>query len=440
MKKITFPDGFLWGGATASHQVEGGNINNDWWAFELVEGNIIDGNISGDACDHYHRFKEDFLLLKELNHNAHRLSIEWSRVEPAKGYYSNAALNHYREVISTLKELDIEPMVTLHHFTTPLWMAKEGGWGNPEIIRRFADYSSVVVKALGNDVKLWIPINEPVVYSVLSYMDGEYAPGEKGFFKGFKVINNMLKAHSASYHAIKEITPDVQVGFNKHMRVFDPLREENSWDVRVARAQDKNFNTDILDALNSGESSGQIKVAKRDKEMVRGSFDFMSLNYYARDHIKFSPFSPGRLFGEAVLLEGAETSHQGATGDRPEGEIYPHGIYRLLKRLSEYGKPLYVAENGIATEDDKRRVKYMAGHIAEVGKAIEDGMDIKGYLHWSTLDNFEWAEGYNMRFGMIHVDFDTQEREVKPSGKMFSEIAKKNCIDASILKKYGVVL
>ncbi len=440
MEKIVFPKGFLWGGATAAHQVEGGNVNNDWFIFEQKPGKILNGVVSGDSCDHYNRFTEDFKLLKKLNHNAHRFSIEWSRVEPAKDYFSTVEIDHYIKVVKSLKDLKIEPMVTLHHFTTPVWMANLGGWENPDVVNRFEKFTRVMAEALGKDVKLWIPINEPVVYAVLSFMDGEYAPGKKGFLRGFRVVGNMLKAHALSYRAIKERNPKAQVGFNKHMRVFDPLRENNSWDIRVAGAQDKNFNMDILDALNTGKSTGQIKVAKRDKDLIRGAFDFMSLNYYARDRIKFSPLSPGRLFGKTVVPEGAETSHEGATGERPEGEVYPHGIYRLLKTLSQYEKPLYVAENGIGTNNDKARLRYVARHIAEVGNAIKDGMDVRGYLHWSTLDNFEWAEGYEMRFGMIHVDFETQKRTVKETGKFFSDLAKKNCIDKALLKKYGVTL
>jgi len=437
MKKISFPKGFLWGGATASHQVEGGNVNNDWWAFEQKPGNIVDGSISGDACDHYHRFPEDFKLLKKLNHNAHRFSLEWSRIEPAMGYYSKAALSHYEEVLKNLRQLKIEPMVTLHHFTTPLWIT--GGWANPEIIRMFEDYTRVVVEALGSYVKFWIPVNEPMVYAFLSFFDGLYAPGVRNPFKGFRVASNMLRAHSGAYHIIKRRYPDAQVGFNKHMRVFDPLREENRFDRWVAAVQHKNFNMDILDALNTGKSSGRIKVAPEDKQLVERSFDFHSLNYYSRDHVTFSLLSPTTMFGKTVMVEGAESTHPNAYGeDKPQGEIYPHGIYLLIEKLAQYDVPIYITENGIAADDDRKRVKFMSDHLIEVGRAIQDGMDVRGYLFWSTLDNFEWNEGYTMRFGMIHVNFETQNRTVKPSGKLFADIAKKNAIDASILKKYGI--
>ncbi len=441
MKKITFPRDFHWGGATSSHQVEGGNVNNDWWAFEQIPGNIVDGSISGDACDHYNRFPEDFRLLKKLNHNAHRLSLEWSRIEPSRGYYSNAALSHYEEVLKTLAKLGIEPMVTLHHFSTPLWMAQEGGWANRDIIKRFEDYTRAVAEALGGYVKLWLPINEPMVYAFLSYFEGVFAPGLKNPLKGFRVASNMLRAHAGAYRIIKRINPEALVGFNKHMRVFDPLREGKRLDRWVAGAQDKNFNTDILDALHTGEKSGGIKVAPEDKNLVRKSMDFVGLNYYSRDHVKFSPLSPMKMFGKTVMPEGAETTHPGATGgDKPEGEIYSHGIYRLIGKLSKYGVPVYITENGIAADNDQKRVQYMAEHIVEVGRAIRDGMDVRGYLFWSTLDNFEWNEGYTMRFGMINVDFDTQKRRVKPSGKMFAEIAQMNAIDDATLKKYGVTI
>ncbi|MBN2223638.1 MAG: glycoside hydrolase family 1 protein [Deltaproteobacteria bacterium] len=441
MDTITFPKRFLWGGATSSHQIEGGNFNNDWWAFEQVPGHIIDGKISGDACDHYHRFREDFALLKGLNHNAHRLSLEWSRIEPAKGYFSAAAIEHYIEVIKELKRLKITPIVTLHHFSTPLWMAREGGWLNPACIDRFAIFTKAVASALGKDVRLWMTINEPMVYAFFAYITGEHAPGVKSPLKGFRVARNMLLAHARAYHAIKEIDPTAQVGFAKHMRVFEPYRQDNTWDAKIARNQDKAFNMDFIDALFTGESSGNIKVKPSEKELVKGNCDFIGLNYYARDSVKFSLLSPSTLFGKTVPPPpGMKTSHFDV------GEYYPHGIYRLLSTISQYGVPLYVTENGVATvldekeKDDRYRREYMAAHIYEVGKALKDGMDIRGYLFWSSFDNFEWAEGYTMRFGMIHVDYETQKRTIKPSGKLFSEIAKTGVLSPAMLKKYGVAL
>jgi beta-glucosidase len=441
METITFPKGFLWGAATAAHQVEGGNYNNDWWVFEQIPGKIKDGRVSGDACDHYHRFREDFALLKGLGHNAHRLSIEWARVEPAKGYFSDVELSHYAQVIGELKRLRMVPVVTLHHFSTPLWMAREGGWANPACIDRFVNYCRVVVKALGKDVKLWMTINEPMVYAFLAYMTGEDAPGVKSPRKGFRVARHMLAAHALAYHAIKKIDPKAKVGFAKHMRVFDPYRQDNPRDVKVAERQHRGFNTDFLDALFSGKSSGFIKVDPKQAGRVKGSCDFIGLNYYARDHVRFSLLSPATLFGKTVPpARGSKTSHMG------EGEYYPHGIYRLLSTISKYGVPLYVTENGVATKykedakDDAYRRQYMAAHLGEVGRAIKDGMDIRGYLFWSSLDNFEWAQGYSMRFGMVHVDFQTQKRTVKPSGKMFAEVAGKNALTPALLKKYGVKL
>ncbi len=441
MEKIAFPKGFLWGAATSSHQVEGGNFNNDWWAFEQKPGKIIDGSISGDACDHYNRYGEDFKLLKSLGHNAHRLSIEWSRVEPAKGYFSDAELFHYGQVIKELKKLKITPIVTLHHFSTPLWMAAEGGWANPECIKRFVDFTRVVASAFKKDVTFWMTINEPMVYAFLAYMTGEDAPGVKNPIKGFRVANHMFKAHVEAYHAIKKIDPRAKVGFAKHMRIFDPFREGNKMDMKVAGNQHRAFNMDFMDALFTGRTSGNIKVDPKEKGKVKGSCDFIGLNYYARDHVKFSLLSVASLFGKTMPpAPGQKTSHF------DEGEYYPHGIYRLLSIISKYGVPLYVSENGVATKfkesekDDAYRREYMAAHIAEVGKAIADGLDVRGYLFWSSLDNFEWANGYSMRFGMIHVDFKTQKRTIKRSGKMFAEIAKKNALTPEILKKYGVKL
>jgi len=434
MTEYLFPEGFLWGGSTSSHQVEGGNTNNDWWAHEQKPGTIIDGSISGDACDHFRRYPEDFALLKTLNHNAHRFSVEWSRVEPAPGYFSRAALDHYREMTAAVRENGMEPLVTLHHFTTPSWLAKKGGWSSPEAIERFVSYAGVVASALGDDVTLWMPINEPMIYAYMGYILGTHAPGRKSPLKGFRVASHMLLAHALTYRKIKERFPNAQVGFNRHLRIFDPHRPENTRDIAAAHRQAKSFNWDMLNALLDGASHGLITLPRKERDTVAGAYDFIGLNYYARDQVMFSVTRPFQLFGETVLPPGAETSHQG------EGEYYPHGICRLLRELGRYEKPLFITENGVATEDDLYRVKFMGQHIAEVGRAIEDGSDVRGYFFWSTLDNFEWAEGYTMRFGMVHVDFDTQVRTVKPSGKMFAEIAKHNRIDHSLVKAYGATL
>jgi beta-glucosidase len=432
IKEIKFPKGFLWGGATSSHQVEGGCVNNDWFLFEQIPAKIDDGSVSGDACDHYNRYRDDFKLLKSLNHNAHRFSIEWSRVEPAKNYFSKVELDHYKDMVKSIKENGMEPMVTLHHFSTPVWLAREGSWANPKIIDRFEKYTQVVAEAIGKDVKFWLPINEPIVYTFLSWMSGEYAPGFKNPRKGFQVGRNMLVAHTKSYNAIKKVNPKAQVGFNRHMRIFDPLREDNKRDIAAAARLDNLFNMETIDALFDRNYSGKFNVMKPYKDEIMDRVDFIALNYYARDHIKFSLLHPETLFGKFVVPEGVETSHQG------EGEYYPHGIYRLIEKLQKYNVPVYITENGVATEKDKYRLRYMASHITEVGKAIADGMDVRGYLFWSTLDNFEWAKGYTMKFGMIGVDFKTQKRTVRPSAKMFSDIAKKNKIDSQVLKKYGV--
>ena len=440
MKPITFPKDFYWGGATSSHQVEGRNTNNDWFVFEQLYGKIADGTVSGDACDHYSRFREDFALLKSLNHNAHRFSVEWSRVEPARDYISKVEVNHYRQVAESIRENGMEPFVTLHHFTTPLWLARTGGWLNPDAIERFEKFTKVMVDALGDIVTFWMPINEPVVYTFLSFMDGSYAPGMKKPLAGFNVLTHMLVAHGRSYRIIKEKYPDAQVGFNKHMRIFDPYREDNKRDRAAAARMDRVFNMDIIDALFTGETAGRVKVPVEEKTAVRESSDFLALNYYSKDSIKFSIFHPGTLFGKTIMPEGAESSHEGAYGDKPEGEYYPHGIRRLLKILDSYGQPVYVTENGVSTNNDAYRVKYMANHIAEAGRAMEDGVDLRGYLFWSTLDNFEWNEGYLMRFGMIHVDFETFERTVNDSAKLFGDIAKKNALDDALCKEYNVIV
>ena len=415
-----FPEGFLWGAATSSHQVEGNNVNNDWWDWEQLPGKVAHGDKSGDACDQYNRYRQDFEMARDLGHNAHRLSLEWSRIEPEEGRFDQGAIEHYRDVLGTLKSLGIATMVTLHHFTNPRWLAAKGGWLRPEVVGLFERYSRHVAVELGDLVDLWVTINEPMVYATQSFLFGVWPPEKKSVVLAFRVAKNLAKAHGRAYHAIHELLEArgmrPLVGIAKNMMVFDPKRPESRWDRAVASKIDRIFNKSFLDALTTGVMAFPLVRRETDPKLA-GTQDFIGVNYYSRTLVGFNIRKPQTLFIDMAVKEDVEKNNLG-------WEIYPKGIYRILMSVKEYGLPVYITENGIATTDDKQRERFLVSHLREVASAIADGVDVRGYFHWSLVDNFEWKEGFTPRFGLVEVDYKTQARIVRPSARLYSEIIR----------------
>lgn len=415
MASLTFPAGFLWGTATAAHQVEGRNFNNDWWAWEQA-GHIANGDSSRIACDWWERAEEDFDRAAALGQNAHRLSVEWSRIEPARGRWDDAVIARYRRMLAGLRERGITPMVTLHHFTTPLWLVQEGGWERPSVVEDFRRFAEKTVGELGDLVNLWVTINEPMVYVFRGYFEGRWPPGKKSPVAGIRVARHMVMAHAAAYHAIHRFQPEAQVGIAKHMRVFDPLTS-SPLDRAVARLQDFLFNRVFLEALIDGVF--RLPPRRRIPDAI-DSQDFIGLNYYARDRVAFDLRSPATLFGRLTTTPGAETGPPGW------GEMYPEGIYRLLRRLSIWKKPIYITECGVPDTADMDRPRFLIRHLQEVHRAVQEGVPVQGFFHWTLVDNFEWIEGWSMRFGLIGLDVETQERRPKPAAQVYGNICKTN--------------
>jgi beta-glucosidase len=422
-RTIEFPKGFLWGAATAAHQVEGGNRNNDWWEWEHRGGKIADGTTSEIACDQYNRYEEDFDLIRELGHNAHRLSLEWSRIEPEKGVFSSEALAHYRRVLEALREREIEPLLTLHHFTNPLWLSQMGGWENPEVVEYFTRYAKVVASELGSLVRFWNTINEPAVYAYQGYVDGIWPPGSKSLRSAAIVMTNMLRAHALAYHIIHETSPGrgCSVGIAKHIRLFDPLRPRHVCDRALARLSDFIINWRFLDAVDTGRLAWPLGMGQK-VQLLAATHDFIGLNYYTREMIRFNLLKPHTLFMQNLTRPGSATNDLG-------WELYPEGLYRVLMRLKRYGKPIYITENGCAAADDSLRRAYLRDHLVQIHRAISEGADVRGYFHWSLLDNFEWAEGLAPRFGLVAVDYETQKRSARPSAQVYAQIAAHNRLD-----------
>ena len=401
-----FPQGFLWGTTSAAHQIEGDNKNCDWWEWEQTPGHIANGDTSLVACDGYHRYREDFKLLREMNQGAHRMSIEWSRIEPSPGEFDSRQIRHYRDVLGELREQGIEPMVTLHHFTSPIWFAKKGGWAERESVKAFVAFASRAADEFGDLVNLWCTINEPNIYAANGWMTGEFPPGHVGDLRGLlAVLSNMHRAHELAYVAIKKRRPDSLVGLSHHKLLFLPATGKRRDHLAAGTAQL------VVDRWPIGP--GQFR------RVVESTCDFIGIAHYWAQLAAFDPSRPQDQFVKRTNVPGAQMTDMGMTSD-------PIYMRRVLNELKSLKKPVYITENGLGTGDDERRKRYLAEVLDNVRLAIDDGVDVRGYFHWTNLDNFEWARGYGVKFGLIDVDRKTLERTVKPSGQLYGRIAAAN--------------
>ncbi len=388
-----FPTNFLWGAGGSAHQVEGNN-HNDWTEWEKL-GRVNNGERSGLSADHFHRFRDDFAVAKKLGHNAHRFSIEWSRVEPKPGIFNQEAIDHYRQVLEELRRLDIEPIVTLHHFTNPTWIADRGGWVQAETIDRFGRYVEMMTQRLGHLVNYWVTINEPTVYSSLSYVTGYWPPQRKSYVSAWLAIRHLAKAHDLAYRIIHRRFPSTKVGSANNLIDFVPFRPDNPFDHFLRFFAHYWHNQWWLDQTSDTQ-------------------DFIGLNYYFHHPLKF------RLTWPLHLFEPIQR------GDRFITDIgwpiAPDGLGRLLQWLKQYRRPIIITENGLADRADTKRAAFIRAHVAQINQARQHGIDVHGYLYWSLLDNFEWREGFNPRFGLIDVDYQTQQRTIRPSAYAFKEL------------------
>jgi beta-glucosidase len=435
---LCFPPDFRWGCATAAHQVEGNNTNNDWYAWEQGEGHVYGGQKSGLACDWWNTAEADLDRAAAMGQNAHRLSVEWSRVEPDEGKWDTAAIDRYRQMLKHMRERGIEPMVTLHHFTTPLWLAGRGGWENPGLIPRFERFAAKMGESLGELCDLWCTINEPMVYVFLGWLAGAprgemnhqttFPPGKHDLDLALKVAENVFLGHAVAYRAVHRVQPRARVGGVHNMGYVEPLHPNSPLDRFVVGQRDRIVNMSGPEATLNGRVLRII--GSRYVRELAGTSDFIGLNYYNRVVLTFDPSAPGALFARQVVPSGAEIS------DLNYGEVYPEGIYHLLKRVGRYGKPIYITENGLPDADDDRRPSFLVTHLRQIWKAIHQNVPVMGYYHWSLTDNFEWAEGWNLRFGLIEVNPQTQERTLRRSGELYAEICKINAITTEMVQRY----
>ena len=386
-----FPEGFLWGTATAAHQIEGGNVNNDWWDWEHnPTSGCVDS--SGDGCDSLHRWPEDVDLVADLGLGAYRFSLEWSRIEPAEGEWSVAALDYYRRICAACLGRGIQPVVTFHHFTTPRWLAARGGWESPDAPERFARFVERAVAHLGDLIGWACTINEPNVIGVMGYTMGAFPPGVKDDLGRHLAVNEaMVRAHRLAVDALRAGPGNFPVGLTLSMA--EMVATEGGEAVRDAARE-------ILEDTFLRATGGD---------------DFIGVQCYTR--MRFGP--KGDVLGAA---EGVPVTQMGY-------EYWPQVAEHTVRRAAEVtGLPVVVTENGIGTEDDGERIAYLSEALRGVRRCLADGVDVRGYFAWSLLDNFEWSLGYGPKFGLVAVDRKTFERRPKPSAFWFGNVARSNAL------------
>lgn len=456
---LTFPDGFVWGAATAAYQVEGaatedGRGPSVWDTFCRTPGKVCRGDTGDVACDSYHRYREDVALIASLGLGAYRFSVSWARVQPdGRGPANQKGIDYYRALVDELVEHGVVPTATLYHWDLPQALQDDGGWARRETALRFGEYAAVVAEALGDQVRHWITLNEPQVVASHGYRSGEHAPGLRDAEAARAATHHLLLGHGLSLQALRgTLRRGSEVGITLDLHPVRPLGEGLADDLERARLiTDADQNGLFLEPVLHGRYPAHARcevlppaalVREGDLDLISQPIDFLGINYYAPVYLR--PGDP------EDLRRGESASRSGVPGvvelQPPWLErsamgwlVDPDGLYELLKRLATDapGLPLYITENGCAAEDyvdpdgavnDVERIRYLHGHLSAVARAIQEGVGVAGYFVWSLLDNFEWGWGYQKRFGIVYVDFGTQRRIEKASARFYAQVARDNAL------------
>ncbi len=414
------PPGFLWGTATSAHQIEGGN-SNDWTRFESVPGNIEDGDRSTVAADPWNRMAEDVALMKEIGANAYRFSIEWSRLEPEEGAWNEEAWARYQDLVRQLGEAGITPLVTLLHFTLPNWLADRGGITARDFSERFARYAAEAGRRLGPGVELWCTINEPNVQMYMGYMAGEWPPLERSPARAAGAWVGLLRAHAAAAEALRAVDPDAKIGIAQNQMVLQP--EWRFWlpDWLAVRFVGQAWNWAFYDAIRDGHARLRLPGATIDEPLpdLRGSADYFGLNFYFRYLVHAVPGAP-----QGVAMRPGPGMQSEIGGDPPPGDAFPEGLLLMMRAAwARYELPVYITEAGIADEQGLMRETLIRAHVEAIQRARAEGIPVRGYFHWTLMDNFEWDKGYRPRFGLHRVDRETLERTRAGGADVFAGLA-----------------
>jgi len=404
LKEAQYPKDFLWGAATASHQIDGGNIHSDWWRFEHLDHRIKNGDQSGRACNSWELWEEDIKLMKELGLNSYRFSVEWAKVEPKENHFDEAVLSWYQNFVQRLLENQITPMITFHHFTLPTWVADLGGFLSTRFAEYFVRYIDRVFRCLPKDCAHFITFNESKVLLGGGYLVGVIPPEKSSFFRYLQAKNNLINAHECAYKHLHQIAKSekrkLHVGLAHHVRRIHALNPSNLFMRFLAKILDFEFN---------------------DHHTYRYSQDFFGLNYYTKECLTLSW---NGLKPKLSVIPKPGT----ATTDLP-WEIYPEGLFEAIKHIAARmpDLPIYITENGCADEADRVRGQYIRNHLAQIDRAFRMNLPVKGYFHWTLMDNFEWIEGYSAKFGLYQTDFVTFKRTPRASAYVYqTEILARN--------------
>jgi len=431
---LAFPPGFVWGVAASAYQIEGavtadGRGESIWDRFSRTPGKTHQGETGEIACDHYHRYREDVALMRDLGVGAYRFSLSWPRIIPlGTGKVNARGVDFYRRLVDELLAAGIEPWACLYHWDLPQALQDEGGWANPDIGHRFAEYAAVVGRALGDRVKNWLVLNEPRCIAWLGHLTGEHAPGFTDRELAVKVSRHLLLAQGRAIQSLRNAGRAFRIGTVLDLNAVHPLTSAPE-DVGAAARWDQVWNRWFLDPLLTGEfpqlaNEAGLTVPDHELPLIRAPLDCLGINYYTRAIIADDPGGP------VVRARGVQ---KGTPVTEMGWEIYPRGLYEVLTRIrDEYGNPeVYVTENGAAFPDtvtrgnviqDDDRIAFLRDHLLAVHRAIGDGARVRGYFAWSIMDNFEWAWGYSRRFGLVHVDFRTLQRTPKKSYHWYKEV------------------
>lgn len=445
MKTFTFPADWQWGTATASYQVEGawnedGKGESIWDRFSHEPGRIMNGDTGDVACDQYHRYKEDAAIMRDLGMRGYRFSISWPRIFPdASGTVNQAGVDYYDRLVDALLENGVRPFPTLYHWDLPQWAQDMGGWSNREIIGRFATYAETMVNALGDRVKNWMVFNEPWVFTFLALLYGQHAPGLRDTDHAMKATHIVNLTQAAAMAAMRATGKPEMVGSAYSMTSTYPATD-SAEDKAAAERQHGFANTWFIDPIVKGayprayvdqeQALARMDIRPGDMEAMRSTFDFIGINLYQR----------------AIVAASDDTRNIGVRNIPGPGprtafnwEVWPAGIYQMIKRIdADYGRPpIFITENGCSYPEgpgadgrvhDPERIAFYEGYVGQVARARDEGCDVRGYYTWTLIDNFEWTMGYSQRFGIVHVDHDTQKRTIKDSGYWFQDLIKKNKI------------
>lgn len=451
---IAFPKGFYWGAATAAYQVEGawnedGKGESIWDRFAHTPGKIKDGSNGDVACDHYHRWREDIALMRALDLNSYRFSVSWPRIQAdGTGKPNPKGVDFYSRLVDALLEAHIRPSLTLYHWDLPQKLEDAGGWTNRDLAGRFADYAEIVARALGDRVQYFSLLNEPAAFTSLGYLDGKHAPGRQSIVDFLRATHIANLAQGAGFRAVKAARPQAKVGSVFSMSPCEPASDSEEDRIAAEHAH-AITNLWLLEPALRGRYPNAfafspavfMKIHQDDMDRVRAPLDFIGVNLYYRTMVS-APTLGERLADRRFLLLPARMT-AGEKGPKTDNgwEVWPQSLYDMVMRITrDYGRPaLEITENGCACNDgpdadgkinDARRIAYHRQYLAELARAIKDGADVRGYHAWSLMDNFEWAEGFSQRFGLVYVDFRTQKRTIKASGTWYAKVAAENAVVA----------